>query len=155
MNFPPFGSHFPGTIPSIHQFTADGSGAGAGAGTGGGGASVGIGVGSTSSRYGNHFTNQPPIGVPVVGKYRTEINGTHASQSSQGGIMINNKTSYSNSNIHHYPNIPYSQSQSIHQRLSNSPVIMQEKRSYHQVILNNTSYNNKQMNNQLIIINLI
>lgn len=114
MNFPPFGSHFPGTIPSIHQFTSDGSGGG-------------------SSRYGNHFPNQPPIGVPVVGKYRPEINGAHTTSQTQGGMM-NNKSSYTNSNVHHYPNVPYSQSQGVQQRPTNSPG-MQEKRSYHQASL--------------------
>ncbi|CAG5087175.1 Similar to Gastrula zinc finger protein XlCGF46.1 (Fragment) (Xenopus laevis) [Cotesia congregata] len=84
-------SHFPATIPSIHQFTADGT------------------SGSTA-RYANHFPNQPPIGVPVVGKYRSEINGSQTGQS-QG--MISNKTAYSNSNVHsHYANVPYSQAQS-------------------------------------------
>jgi len=101
MNFPPFGGHFPSTIPSIHQFT----------------------------RYANHFPNQPPIGVPVVGKYRPENNGV---QSAQSQVMMNNKTSYPNSNVHHYPNVSYSQAQSVQQRPTNSPG-MQEKRSYHQV----------------------
>lgn len=111
MNFPPFGSHFPATIPSIHQFTADGTS-------------------GSSARYANHFPNQPPIGVPVVGKYRPEINGGQTGQS-QG--MISNKSTYSNSNVHsHYSNVPYSQAQSVQQRPTNSPG-MQEKRSYHQV----------------------
>lgn len=110
MNFPPFGGHFPSTIPSIHQFATDSS-SGAGA------------------RYANHFPNQPPIGVPVVGKYRPENNGV---QSAQSQVMMNNKTSYPNSNVHHYPNVPYSQAQSVQQRPTNSPG-MQEKRSYHQV----------------------
>ncbi|OAD51986.1 hypothetical protein WN48_03538 [Eufriesea mexicana] len=109
MNFPPFGSHFPGTIPSIHQFATDGSG-----GAGG--------------RYANHFPNQPPIGVPVMGKYRPESNGV---QSAQSQVMMNNKASYPNSNVHHYPNVPYSQAQPVQQRPSNSPG-MPEKRSYHQ-----------------------
>ncbi|XP_071638953.1 uncharacterized protein [Temnothorax longispinosus] len=109
MNFPPFGGHFPSTIPSIHQFATDSS-SGAGA------------------RYANHFPNQPPIGVPVVGKYRPENNGV---QSAQSQVMMNNKTSYPNSNVHHYPNVPYSQAQSVQQRPTNSPG-MQEKRSYHQ-----------------------
>ncbi|XP_011301382.1 zinc finger and BTB domain-containing protein 49 isoform X2 [Fopius arisanus] len=109
MNFPPFGSHFPGTIPSIHQFATDGSS-------------------GATSRYANHFPNQPPIGVPVVGKYRPEVNGTQTSQS-QG--MMNNKSGYPNSNLHHYTNAPYSQAQPIQQRPSNSPG-MQEKRAYHQ-----------------------
>jgi len=110
MNFPPFGGHFPSTIPSIHQFTTDSS---SGAGT----------------RYANHFPNQPPIGVPVVGKYRPENNGV---QSAQSQVMMNNKASYPNSNVHHYPNVSYSQAQSVQQRPTNSPG-MQEKRSYHQV----------------------
>ncbi|XP_018377838.1 PREDICTED: zinc finger protein 551-like isoform X3 [Trachymyrmex cornetzi] len=110
MNFPPFGGHFPSTIPSIHQFATDSS-SGAGA------------------RYANHFPNQPPIGVPVVGKYRPENNGV---QSAQSQVMMNNKTSYPNSsNVHHYPNVPYTQAQSVQQRPTNSPG-MQEKRSYHQ-----------------------
>ena len=109
MNFPPFGGHFPGTIPSIHQFATDGSG-----GAGG--------------RYANHFPNQPPIGVPVMGKYRPESNSV---QSAQSQVMMNNKASYPNSNVHHYPNVPYSQAQPVQQRPSNSPG-MQEKRSYHQ-----------------------
>ncbi|KAK2588258.1 hypothetical protein KPH14_004288 [Odynerus spinipes] len=109
MNFPPFGGHFPGTIPSIHQFATDGSG-GAGA------------------RYANHFPNQPPIGVPVMGKYRPETNGV---QTPQSQVMMNNKANYPNSNVHHYPNVPYSQAQPVQQRPSNSPG-MQEKRSYHQ-----------------------
>ena len=110
MTFPPFGSHFPGTIPSIHQFATDGSG-----GAGG--------------RYANHFPNQPPIGVPVMGKYRPESNGV---QSAQSQVMMNNKANYPNSNVHHYPNVPYSQAQPVQQRPSNSPG-MPEKRSYHQV----------------------
>lgn len=111
MNFPPFGGHFPSTIPSIHQFATDSS-SGAGA------------------RYANHFPNQPPIGVPVVGKYRPENNGV---QSAQSQVMMNNKVSYPNSsNVHHYPNVPYTQAQSVQQRPTNSPG-MQEKRSYHQV----------------------
>ncbi|KAG5324057.1 ZG46 protein, partial [Pseudoatta argentina] len=110
MNFPPFGGHFPSTIPSIHQFATDSS-SGAGA------------------RYANHFPNQPPIGVPVVGKYRPENNGV---QSAQSQVMMNNKASYPNSsNVHHYPNVPYTQAQSVQQRPTNSPG-MQEKRSYHQ-----------------------
>lgn len=112
MNFPPFGGHFPGTIPSIHQFTTDGSG-------------------GASARYANHFPNQPPIGVPVMGKYRPESNSV---QTAQSQVMMNNKSSYPNSNIHHYANVPYSQAQPVQQRPSNSPG-MQEKRSYHQVCL--------------------
>ncbi|KAJ8678932.1 hypothetical protein QAD02_014719 [Eretmocerus hayati] len=110
MNFPPFGGHFPGTIPSIHQFTAEGSG-------------------GASARYANHFSNQPPIGVPVVSKYRPEANNVQ----SQSQVMMNNKSAaaYTNSNVHHYTNVPYSQAQSVQQRPSNSPSV-QEKRSYHQ-----------------------
>lgn len=66
-----------------------------------------------------------------MGKYRPENNGV---QSAQSQVMMNNKTSYPNSNVHHYPNVPYSQAQSVQQRPANSPG-MQEKRSYHQVIL--------------------
>ena len=110
MNFPPFGGHFPGTIPSIHQFTTDGSG-------------------GASARYANHFPNQPPIGVPVMGKYRPESNSV---QTAQSQVMMNNKSSYPNSNVHHYANVPYSQAQPVQQRPSNSPG-MQEKRTYHQV----------------------
>jgi hypothetical protein len=112
MNFPPFGGHFPGAIPSIHQFTTEGSG-------------------GASARYANHFSNQPPIGVPVVAKYRHEANSVQ----SQSQVMMNNKTAYSNSNVHHYSNVPYSQAQGVQQRPSNSPS-MQEKRSYHQVKIN-------------------
>lgn len=113
MNFPPFGGHFPGAIPSIHQFASDGSG-------------------TTGARYANHFPNQPPIGVPVMSKYRTEANGV---QSSQSQVMINNKTSsaYPTGNVHHYPNVPYSQSQPVQQRPPANSPSMQEKRSYHQV----------------------
>jgi len=64
-----------------------------------------------------------------MGKYRPENNGV---QSSQSQVMMNNKASYPNSNVHHYPNVPYSQAQSVQQRPANSPG-MQEKRSYHQV----------------------
>lgn len=112
MNFPPFGGHFPSTIQSIHQFATDGS-SGAGA------------------RYANHFPSQPPIGVPVMGKYRPENSG--GVQSAQSQVMMNNsKSSYPNSNVHHYSNVPYSQAQTVQQRHSSSPG-MQEKRSYHQV----------------------
>ncbi|KAK0173339.1 hypothetical protein PV328_006554 [Microctonus aethiopoides] len=114
MNFPPFGSHFPATIPSIHQFTTDGAS-------------------GTSARYSNHFPNQPPIGVPVVGKYRPDANG---GQSSQGQGLMNNKSAYPNSNVHsHYSNVPYSQAQPVQQRPTNSPG-MQEKRTYHQDVCN-------------------
>lgn len=109
MNFPPFGGHFPGTIPSIHQFTAEGSG------------------GASAARYGGHFPNQPPIGVPSLGKYRPEANNIQ----SQPQAMMNNKAPYSNSNVHHYANVPYSQAQP-HRPSTNSSSV-QEKRSYHQV----------------------
>lgn len=124
MNFPPFGGHFPSTIPSIHQFATDSSS-------------------GTGSRY-NHFPNQPPIGVPVVGKYRPENNGI---QSAQSQVMMNNKVSYPNSNVHHYPNVSYSQAQSVQQRPTNSPGI-QEKRSYHQV---KTYFTHRSCYNQLKI----
>ena len=106
MNFPAFGGHFPSTIPSIHQFTADTSG--------------GVGV-----RYGNHFTNSAPIGVPGIGKYRSEGNNIH---STAVDVMINNKNLYTNGNPHHY-NVPYSNTETGQQRLSESPN-MQEKRNY-------------------------
>lgn len=111
MNFPPFGGHFPGTIPSIHQFTAEGSG------------------GASAARYANHFPNQPPIGVPNLGKYRPEANNIQ----SQPQSIISNKSPYPNSNVHHYSNVPYSQAQSVPQRSSTNSSSIQEKRSYHQV----------------------
>lgn len=64
-----------------------------------------------------------------MGKYRPESNGV---QSAQSQVMMNNKANYPNSNVHHYPNVPYSQAQPVQQRPSNSPG-MPEKRSYHQV----------------------
>ncbi|XP_008210450.1 protein odd-skipped-related 2 isoform X2 [Nasonia vitripennis] len=124
MNFPPFGGHFPGTIPSIHQFTTEGSG-------------------GASGRYGNHFPNQPPIGVPVVSKYRPEANSVQG----QSQVMMNNKAAYSNSNVHHYSNVPYSQAQAVQQRPSNSPS-MQEKRSYHQQDVCNLLQDAKDKNNK-------
>ena len=117
MNFSPFGGHFPSAIPSIHQFSADTSN-------------------SVNARYANHFSNQSPIGVPVVGKYRTEVNNA---QSAPSQVLMNNKAVYSNSNIHHYANAPYSQSQSIQQRPSNSSNV-NEKRNYHQVTYYKISY---------------
>lgn len=62
-----------------------------------------------------------------MGKYRPEANGVQT----QSQVMMNNKANYPNSNVHHYPNVPYSQAQPVQQRPSNSPG-MQEKRSYHQ-----------------------
>lgn len=71
MNFSPFGSHFPGTIPGIHQFTASGAALVSSA------TSV---TQDTVNRYHSsnvnmaHFNQTHP---PILGKFRTEDNNTN------------------------------------------------------------------------------
>jgi len=94
MNFPPFGSHFPGTIP-IHQFAAKFSHEGNGTGVPTSGAhtisqnEMSGGGGGNSTRYHSspgptHFTNQhhATISMPVnMGKYSRDNpnNGNNSS----------------------------------------------------------------------------
>lgn len=122
MNFSPFGSHFPSSIPSIHQFSSESSGA----------------------RYTNHF-NQSPIGVPNVAKYRSQEAANNVQSSAPSQVMLNNKTAYTNSNVHHYSNSLYSQTQNIHQRPSNSPNISEKRNNYLQVCKINHKFSKTQM----------
>ena len=106
MNFSPFGGHFSNSIPSIHQFAADSTN-------------------STSSRYGNHLNGHSPIDIPNVGKFLSQVNNI-----STPSEVLNNKITYSHIN-NHYSNVPFSQNQTIQQRLAT--LNEQEKQNYHQV----------------------
>lgn len=139
MNFSPFGSHFPTTIPTIHQFAAKFSHDSTNGALGSGSQNLNDAQRYHSSPGPAHFGNQhhPPIGMPVnMGKYtRNDSMNTQNTQMSNLNAASNKYNNHViNQNNHHYPSnntIPvsllYNNTQSLnHQnRQLNSPNIQQ------------------------------
>lgn len=139
MNFSPFGSHFPTTIPTIHQFAAKFSHDSTNGALGSGSQNLNDAQRYHSSPGPAHFGNQhhPPIGMPVnMGKYtRNDGINTQNTQMSNLNAASNKYNNHViNQNNHHYPSnntIPvsllYNNTQSLnHQnRQLNSPNIQQ------------------------------
>ncbi|KAL0278617.1 UNVERIFIED_CONTAM: hypothetical protein PYX00_000389 [Menopon gallinae] len=96
MNFSPFGSHFPATIPTIHQFAAKFSHDGTNGTLGSSTQNLNDAQRYHSSPGPAHFGNQhhPPLGMPVnMGKY-TGRNDSIGSQNSQiSNLNVANKFS--------------------------------------------------------------
>ncbi|KAK7793026.1 hypothetical protein R5R35_004458 [Gryllus longicercus] len=130
MNFSPFGSHFPASIPTIHQFAAKFSH------DGGSGGLPPQAVDGSGSRYHSspgpaHFNqHHPPIGMPVnMGKYsRGDGSNNSAGQPQVSNMMNPNSSKYhpgaNLSGTHHYSGnvgVPYSQAGTVQQQQPQPP----------------------------------
>lgn len=142
MNFSPFGSHFPTTIPTIHQFAAKFTHDSTNGVLGSGAQNLNDAQRYHSSPGPAHFGNQhhPPIGMPVnMGKYAGRNESINTQNSQMSNLNAANKFSNHviNQNNHHYSTnnaIPvsllYNNSQNLNHQSNrpptNSPNVQQQ-----------------------------
>ncbi|EEB16627.1 conserved hypothetical protein [Pediculus humanus corporis] len=122
MNFSPFGSHFPTTIPTIHQFAAKFTHDSTNGVLGSGAQNLNDAQRYHSSPGPAHFGNQhhPPLGMPVnMGKYAGRNESINTQSSQMSNLNATNKyisLLYNNSqNLNHQSNRPPANSPNMQQ----------------------------------------
>lgn len=115
MNFSPFGSHFPGSIPGIHQFTASGAALVSSATS-----AVSATTQDSVNRYHTsnvnmtHFNQPHP---PILGKFRGALDDTITSPSNNTSSNMNKYNGHSNQ----YGVTSYAQQQTTQDTSTSSP----------------------------------